>query len=40
MRKIFDLSLDTLTKVQQYCIYRSSETNNRNGNPIVDGVYI
>jgi len=40
MRRVFNLWLDTSTRVQQYCIYRSSEQNRVNGNPIVDGVYV
>jgi hypothetical protein len=40
MRLEFNLCLDTYSRVQQYCLYRSSEQNNYNGNPIVDGVYV
>lgn len=36
----FNLWLDTYTNVQHYALYRSSEGNNYNGNPIVDGIYI
>lgn len=40
MQRVFDLWLDRDTQVQQYYIYRSSEQNSNNGNPVVDGLYV
>jgi hypothetical protein len=40
MKRDFDLFLDTFSGVQQYCLSRSEQTNDYNGNPIVDGVYV